>query len=273
MIAGVDPDGRGREAGDADQPGAAPAGSVEVEQGEGYVVAVPVEHLGRHPAQLLLPAQVGQPGAQFGERPYPPFPDDPAGGLRDDAEDAADGTAVVAYRIVGDVEVGLLLETVPGEQEEVVGTPVGAPVARHPVEQRAEHLLPDLRPELPSRSAEEVGMLGAHHRDVGIVVEDDAFGAPEEDDRATRVEHGGHRVPQGRWPVGQSRAECGRRPVESGDPVAHVTATGQRRGQVCRHFVPVGPTAVQRGRTHQCLPAANVPTGIALPLAHGLLPR
>ncbi len=87
------------------------------------------------------------------ERFEPALAHDAAGRLADDAEHPAHAAALVAHRIVRDVEVGLLGETVPLKEEPIICTPESVTVIHHLHQEGAQHVVPKLAPYLPRRAA------------------------------------------------------------------------------------------------------------------------
>src|SRR6185503_15652123 len=61
--------------------------------------------------------------------------------------------------------------------------------------------IPKLAPGDLARLAEHLRVLGSEYRDIGVVVEGDEFGPPEEDDLRLRSQQMGHRAAQALRPM------------------------------------------------------------------------
>ncbi len=71
--------------------------------------------------------------------------------FRDDAKHAADASGFDAHRVVRDVEIRFLLESVPFHLEQQVFRPEGFAGADDAGEQVVQHALPDFTPRLSAR--------------------------------------------------------------------------------------------------------------------------
>jgi hypothetical protein len=123
---------------------------------------------------------VSRPGqaAELLEDAEPPGGEHPLGGLGDGVEQARDGAAGLDDRAVGEGEVALLLEAVPGHHQRQVL------VVRHPAgEDVPDHRLdvgPDVDPDVGHGLTKSLRMAEAEHRGVRVVVDHDELRTPHE---------------------------------------------------------------------------------------------
>ena len=169
-------------------------------------------------ASAVLRAEISQ-GAQAAFAEHAP------GLLVDDAEDAADAAVLDADRIVRDVVVRLFEEPLPVEKEGVLLRPERLTRPDHALEERSEDV-PHLAPALARGTTERPRMLRAEHRRIGIVVDRDELGTPEEDDLRLRRQQDADRAPEALRPrLHRTERRC--RPVVRADALAHLPAACQ----------------------------------------------
>ncbi len=195
-----------------------------------------------------------------------PLADHPFRRFGHDAEHAADRARFVAHRIVGHVEVGFLDEPVAFELEEEIARPERFTGSHDAVEQRMELTLPDLAPGFAAGTSERVGVLRTEDGPIGVVVQDDGAGSPEEHDLRFRRQEHADRAAQALRPR-LWRAERGRAPVHLAHPPAHFAAAGKEcqergiepglgrpRGHGAPTFYGVRTRSNGRARTRERLP-------------------
>jgi hypothetical protein len=133
---------------------------------------------------------------------------------------------LVAHRVVGDVEVGLL-EVAEAHHEEREGRSPSRPRqsrARPRAAGRAGS--PRSRSTLPARAGRARSVLRAEHGCVGVVVDRGEVAAPEQHDLRARRHRKLTALRRLCGPA-DSRPERRVRPVERADPFAHLAAAGQ----------------------------------------------
>ena len=132
---------------------------------------------GTQGAGVLPGAGVGRAHGELAQQGQLALADDALGLLGHRAEDAAVAALLVDDGAVGEGEIGFLdIAVALHEQEQ--GFVVGPLVAGECLlGTRADHV-PDLVPDIGRVLAQGVGMLGAQHGDIGVVVEIDQAAAP-----------------------------------------------------------------------------------------------
>ena len=133
-------------------------------------------------ARILRGAREGLARGEILEQRHPARRDHALGGFGHDAVHAADLARLDAHRVIGDVEVGFLDESVAFENESEVLGPERLAGTHDAGQQVVQHVIPDFAPRLAPRQSQRGRMLGAEHRAIGVVVEDGELGTPEQDD-------------------------------------------------------------------------------------------
>ena len=162
---------------------------------------------------------------RFSQGAQAAFAEHASGLLVDDAEDANDAAVLDADRIVRDVVVCLFEEPLPVEKEGVVLRPERLTRPDHTLEQRPDNV-PYLAPALARGTTERLRMLRAERRRIGLVVDRDELGTPEEDDLRLRRQQDADRAPEALWPRLHGTERC-RRPVVLADELAHLPTARQ----------------------------------------------
>ena len=186
---------------------------------------------------LGLGARRGQRLAERGERLQPPRPEHARARLVHGGEHARDLAVVAADRAERVGEVGLLEEAHALEQQRLVLLPGGLGRLDDAVQHRPD-LVPDLRPDVAQRHAHRRRVLGAQHRDVGVVVDRDEVGAPEDADRVAGLEADRGRGLQRARPALDGSQRCGTpivRPQEGAALAAPGTEAGWPGGRPSAH--------------------------------------
>ena len=183
---------------DADDPDdfrAEPRAIEQVQQREGNVGGMHRQSGRRLPEDFLGALRVRRPCTEFSQGAEAAFAENAPGLFADDAEDSADATALDADRIVRDVKKRLFEEPLPAEKEEVVLRPKRFTRPDHALEQRSDDV-PHLAPAIARRTTECPRMLRAKHRRIGVVVDRDELGTPEENDLRLRRQQDADRAPE-----------------------------------------------------------------------------
>ncbi len=159
----------------------------QVQRGERHVLPRPRQRRQRGVHDGGLRVGRGERIAQRGERLQPPRPDHALARLVHRGEHARHLARVAADRAEGVREVGLLEEAAALQQQRLVLGPGGLRRLDDPLQHRPD-LVPDLRPDVAQRHPHRRRVLGAQHRHVGVVVDRDQVGPPEDADPVARLE-------------------------------------------------------------------------------------
>ncbi len=238
----------GRHTARRDEPQAS-VGRAQVGRHERDVGAVPREHADHRPARLLRGAgRHRRELTDVAQHAQPPLPDHPARRLGDGDEDPADPAALVLDRRVGEGPVRLLQVAVAAEEQLLVLGVGGPPAGEHRCGHRAE-LVPRLGPDLRRGPPESGGVLVAHGRDVGVVVEDREVRAPPDVQREPRRQADRQRRLQALRPPRRG-ADRGARPVADADALRHPAGTRAGPPRRVAHPLPLLPDRVRTCPLH-----------------------